>query len=257
MKKYQYQKSNKKIFIVIFLIGILIGIWLGYYVSYKNVPTQETQVVTKYVYKPLNVTYSYSEINLAAVDQNGNGVVTPLIVEVKDGDGKILTNIEKLLFWVDTQQSIQTARQVAENVTKIDVDKYDLTYTVKSNATLVGGPSAGASLTAATIAALENKKIKPDVMMTGTINADGTIGEVGGILEKAKVVKELGAKLFLVPKGQGTETYLKPEESCVTRANFLFCTTKYKEITINIGKEIGISVIEVANIIEAIKYLIF
>jgi uncharacterized protein len=145
---------------------------------------------------------------------------------------------------------------VAENVTKIDVNKYDIIYTVESNSILVGGPSAGGALTVATIAALENKKIKSDVLMTGTINPDGTIGEVGGILEKAQAAKALGAKLFLVPKGQGTETYLQPDENCVQQAGFTFCTTKYIETTVNIGKSAGIEVIEVANVTEAMKYLI-
>jgi len=255
MPRYQYQKSNRNIFIALILLGFLLGIWIGYYVSYQTYQPTE-KVVTKYVYQPSNISFSQAEIGLAAVDQNGNGVITPLIVQVKPGDGKILTNIEKLLFWVDTQQSIQTAKQVAEDVTKINVDKYDIIYTVESNSTLVGGPSAGAALTIATIAALQKKNIKSDVLMTGTINPDGTIGEVGGVLEKAQAAKDLGAKLFLVPKGQGTETYLKPDESCVQQSGFLFCTTKYIETTVNIGKNAGIAVIEVSNVTEAMKYLI-
>ncbi|NIM47336.1 MAG: hypothetical protein GTN40_04235 [Candidatus Aenigmarchaeota archaeon] len=256
-RRYQYQKSNKNTFITILLIGLLLGIWIGYYISYEPSQQVETKVITEYIERPLNDSYSSAQINLAAVDQDGNGVVTPLIVEIKPGNGKILTNIEKLLFWIDTQQSIQVAKQVAEDVTKLDVDKYDLIYTVKSEATLVGGPSAGASLTVATIAALQKKEIKSDIMMTGTINPDGTIGEVGGILEKAKIAKELGAKVFLVPEGQGTQTYLKPEENCVRRGGFIFCTTKYKEITVNIGKDVGISVIEIEDINDALKYFIF
>lgn len=255
MPKYQYQKSNRRPLAVILLIGILLGTFLGYFVSQYTAPLE--RIVTQYIYTSDNVTYSYAEIGLVAVDQNGNGIITPLTVEVKPGDGKILTNIEKILFWVDTQQSMQTAKQVAGNITGIDVDKYDLVYSLKSNATLVGGPSAGGALTAATIAALENKKIKSDVMMTGTINPDGTIGEVGGILEKAKAAKDVGAKIFLVPKGQGTQTTLEPEQECVQRSSFMFCTTAYKEVTVNIGKDAGISVIEVENISEALRYLIF
>jgi uncharacterized protein len=256
MPTYQYQKSNRNLFLALILLGVLIGIWIGYYISYESYQLTE-RVVTNYVYEPSNISFSQAEIGLAAVDQNGNGVITPLVVQVKSGDGKILTNIEKLLFWVDTQQSIQTAKQVAENVTKIDVNKYDIIYTVESNSTLVGGPSAGAALTVATIAALENKQIKSDVLMTGTINPDGTIGQVGGILEKAEAAKAVGAKLFLVPEGQGTETYLQPNENCVQQAGFIFCTTKYIENTVNIGKDAGIDVVEVANVTEAMKYLIF
>ena len=91
-------------------------------------------------------------------------------------------------------------------------------------------------------------------MVTGTINEDGTIGEVGGVLQKAKAAKELGAKLFLVPKGEGEQTFLKPEENCVQKAGFIFCETTYKQITVNIGKNAGISVIEVENVEEAYKY---
>lgn len=256
MARYQYQKSDKKSLIVILFIGIILGTLIGYYI-FSEYATPSEKIVTQYVYALNNVTYSSAEIGLAAVDQNGNGIITPLKVEVKPGDGKILTNIEKILFWVDTQQSMQTAKQVAENLTGINVDQYDFIYTLTSNATLVGGPSAGGALTVATIAALENKNIRSDVMMTGTINPDGTIGEVGGVLEKAKAAKDVGAKIFLVPKGQGTETYLKPEENCTQRSGFIFCTTKYDEVTVNIGKNVGISVIEVENVSEAVKYLIF
>ncbi len=250
---YHYQKSSKKQFIAVLLIGITIGLISGYYIFIELVQAK-TEVTTQYVYIPLNQTFTYGEINLAAVDQNGNGVTTPLVVIAEPGDGKTLTNIEKLLFWVDTQQSIQTARLVAQSVTGIDVNKYDLVYTVRINSTLVGGPSAGAALTIATIAALENKQIKSNVMITGTINPDGTIGEVGGILEKAQAAKQLGVKTFLVPEGQGTQTYLKPEETCVRRSGFLFCTTKYKQITTNIGQEAGIDVVEVGNINDALGY---
>jgi uncharacterized protein len=246
------KNSDMKTFIAIMLIGTLIGLTIGYY-SFST--SQQAKVVTQYVYSS-NTTYNSAEIGLAAVDQNGNGVVTPLIVDAKPGNGKILTDIDKLLFWVDTQQSMQIAKLVAQNVTGIDAEKYDLVYTVKSNSTLVGGPSAGGALTAATIAALKGRKIKTDVMMTGTINPNGTIGEVGGILEKAAAAKQVGAKLFLVPIGQSIDISYRPKESCVTRANFQYCTTKFVQVTTNIGQSVGISIIEVATISDAIKYLL-
>jgi uncharacterized protein len=248
------KKTNGKLFLITIIFGIVIGLVIGYY-AFFDLHT-ETKVVTQYVYEQPNASYNFAEIGLAAVDQDGNGVVTPLVVEAKPGDGKILTNIEKLLFWVDTQQSMQIAKQVAENVTGIDANKYDLVYTVRSNSTLVGGPSAGGALTAATIAALKGKKIKDDVMMTGTINTDGTIGQVGGVLEKAMAAKSIGVRIFLVPIGQGTETYYRPKESCVKRANFQFCTTKYIEVTTDIGQEANISVIEIRDVSDALKYLL-
>jgi uncharacterized protein len=225
-----------------------------YYFTYHTENTQTPQSNQNNYNIITEPVYSHIQINLAAVDQKGNGVTTPLIVESKPGNGKALTNVDKLLFWVDTQYSIQVAKTVAENVTKINASAYDLIYSIESNASIIGGPSAGAALTVATIAVLKNEKLRDDVMITGTINEDGTIGEVGGILEKAKAAKDIGAKLFLVPKGQGEQTFLKPEENCIKRSGFIFCETTYKPITVNIGKDAGISVVEVSNVTEAYKY---
>jgi uncharacterized protein len=245
--KYRYQKNHQSHQKILF-IGIVIGLAIGLFVYFWN-PIIQTQVV--YENKPMPF---FSQINLLAVDQNGNGVATPLIVEATPGDGKILTDIEKLLFWTDTQQSIQTARNVAFNEANIDMNDYDIVYSVSSDATVVGGPSAGAALTIATVAALENKTLKNDIVITGTIEPDGTIGQVGGVLEKAKAAKDIGAKIFLVPQGQSQETYLKPQENCTRRAGFIFCETKYDRVTVNIGEDAGISVIEVESISDALKY---
>ncbi len=201
--------------------------------------------------------YAEREINLAAVDTEGNGAAVPLRIEIKHGTGKVLTNIDKLLFWVDTQYSIQTARNVAENVTGVDTTKYDMVYSIESNTSgVVGGPSAGAALTVATIAALENLTIKENVIMTGTIKPDGTIGEVGGVLEKAKAAKDIGAILFIVPSGQSKETNLIPTQSCSEILGFVWCRTSYEEKTINVAQDARISIIEVENINQALDYII-
>jgi uncharacterized protein len=255
--KYRYQRSNKQSFLTIFLIGILIGIIItySYFTVYQKEEVQPTQITSQnnYNFKAEPV-FSHVQINLVAVDQNGNGVSTPLIVEAKPGNGKALTNVDKLLFWVDTQYSIQIAKTVAENITKINASNYDLIYSIETNASVIGGPSAGGALTIATIAALKNEKIRDDVVMTGTINEDGTIGQIGGVLEKAKAAKDIGAKLFLVPKGQGEQTYLKPEETCTRKVGFIFCETTYNQVTVNIGKDAGIDVVEVENVTEAYNY---
>lgn len=201
--------------------------------------------------------FAEREINLAAVDTDGNGVAVPLKVEIKYGTGKVLTDIDKLLFWVDTQYSIQTARNVAENITGIDTNSYDIVYSIESNDTgVIGGPSAGAALTVATIAALEDLTIKNDVIMTGTINPDGTIGQVGGVLEKSKAAKDIGAKIFVVPLGQSQEINLIPTQRCSEIIGFIWCRTTYETETINVGKDAGIAVIEVENINQALDYII-
>lgn len=191
-----------------------------------------------------------------AVDENGKGVPTDLRVDVRDGDGKVLANIDQLLFITDTQQSIQVARDVAANITKRDTRNVDIIYSVTTppNVTLVGGPSAGAALTIATIAALQGKQLKEGVSITGTINLNGTIGEVGGVTEKAKAAKARGISLFLVPVGESTETLVKPVERCHEESGYTYCETVYERSTINVGSTIGLDVREIRNIREAEPY---
>jgi uncharacterized protein len=207
---------------------------------------------------PTNVTFQGRVIsmNVPAVDNEGNGVATALKVESRPGDGKVLVDVNQLLFWVDTQYSIRTAQRVAQNITGVDVSKVDLIYWIETNASVIEGPSAGAALTVATIAALENKGLNDSVMITGTINPDGTVGLVGAIFAKAKASKDIGAKLFLVPEGQGMQTNYKPVQSCEKIGPVTFCTTDYKTDKVDISKDVGITVKEVTRIEEALKYFL-
>jgi len=125
--------------------------------------------------KPFLLPFNYSnltqerfvEIYVPAVDNEGKGVATVLKVGMKPGSGKVLVDINNILFWLDTQQSIQTAKKVAQEVTKVDLSKFDLVYSLeKINATVVEGPSAGAALTIATIAVIEGKELNSKVMIT-------------------------------------------------------------------------------------------
>ena len=207
--------------------------------------------------KILNQTvYGSAKLKVPAVDNEGNGVVTYLTVEARPGKGRVLTDVNNLLFWIDTQYSIRIAQRVAQNITKMNLSNVDLIYAIETEAEVVEGPSAGAALTIATIAALENKTINESVMITGTINPDGTIGAVGGIIAKGNAAKDVGAKLFLVPYGQGTQKYYKPIQHCEKIGLITWCETTYEVESIDVTKDIGIEVKEVRNIEEALKYFI-
>jgi len=93
-------------------------------------------------------------------------------------------------------------------------------------------------------------------MITGTINPDGSIGPVGGILAKAKASKDIGTKLFLVPEGQGVQMNYKPVQNCEKVGPVTFCTTDYKSEKVDISKDAGITIREVSNIKDALKYLL-
>lgn len=193
---------------------------------------------------------------IPAVDNNGNGVTTLLNVQATPGSGKVLIDVNNLFFFVDTQNSIRTAVEVAHNITGMDMSKVDLVYSVDANVSAVEGPSAGAALTIATVAALENKTPNPHVVITGTINPDSTIGQIGGVLEKAQAAKEAGATLFLVPVGQGTSTTYQPQQNCETIGSITYCTNDYKGTSTDISSSAGINVKEVSTINEALSYFL-
>jgi len=193
-------------------------------------------------------------MKLPAVDSEGKGVSTILSVEAFPGKGRTLVDIENLLFWADTQQSIRMARLVANNYTKNKIENYNLIYNIEANASLIGGPSAGAALTLATIFALNGEKPKEDVMITGTINHDGSIGPVSAILEKAKASKEAGASKFLVPLLQSRDVIYETNQHCEKFGFTDICQTETIPRKINVTEEAGINVVEVANIEEALKY---
>lgn len=245
--------GRKRFRIVPIVLALVVGILIGAFAM----PQKEAAGIAQ---GPAGTTVPgmYSvDISVPAVDDEGHGIATQLTVETKPGTGRVLTNIDKLLFWTDTQQSIQTARAVAENISAANTSKLDIIYSIRTdNATIVGGPSAGAALTLATIAALERRQLNSSVMITGTINDDGTIGPVGGVLEKAKAAKSVGAKLFLVPIGEGTDIVIKPIEKCFQRPDFTYCETTYSKTSVSIGENADIEVREIADIGEAVKYLL-
>lgn len=255
MKYYRRKNKskNEKIIILLSFLVLVISTF-SIYLNLKNIPSKEEEYIETFFVSSFEKNYSKIEFPLLAIDENRRGVVTKLIVEVKNGTGKVLVNIENLLFWVDTQNSIRIAKTLAEKITKINTSNLDVIYTIEANATIIGGPSAGSAITIATIFALTQKEYKKDVVITGTIDENGNIGKVGAVKEKCLAAKNYGAKICLVPKGQSKEYELEPKRECTRIGNFEFCRITYEMKEIDISKEIGMSVIEVANINEALKY---
>ena len=225
--------------------------------SQQNQLTNQEQSQTV-SYTPNTFTLSGNEttveMKLPAVDTNKSGVVTTLKITAKPGTGKTLVDIEGLLFWADTQQSIRVARQVAAETLGININNFDLIYSIKAQASIIGGPSAGASLAIATIAALQGKKPSDNVMMTGTINHDGTIGPVSEILEKSKAAKQAGATIILVPLSQGKDVVYDTSQHCEKYGDTELCTEETRPRRVDVGQEAGIEVIEVSSIDEARSY---
>ncbi len=243
----------RDLFIGFGIVAVSLFVLLGIFT-----PSEETNIsgISHKEIVPLKTTLNSVTINVPAVDNQGNGVVAKLKVQAIQGEGRVLTNIDNLLFWVDTQYSIRTAETVAVNITGVDLSNVDLIYTIETDASVIEGGSAGAALTIATIAVLKNETLPTDVMITGTINPDGTIGPIGAVFAKAAAAKNVGAKMFLVPEGQGSQVNYIPERKCEQVGPVTFCSTEYKAQRIDISKDVGIAVKEVSTIDDALKYFI-
>ncbi len=82
-------------------------------------------------------------------------------------------------------------------------DRYAPPFTVRISLPDVGGPSAGLMFTLGVIDKLtaDNLTGGKFIAGTGTIDAAGTVGPIGGIQQKLVAARDAGAAVFLVPAG--------------------------------------------------------
>lgn len=155
---------------------------------------------------PLSDPVTVRAAAVVRTDGGLEGTTADLQVTVaRNGSGHIFMDTVPLT-QVDMQGSARLAVRVAHGLTGLDRDDYDHFFVVRSESSIIGGPSAGATLTVGTVAALKGWSVDEDVLMTGTITPDGSVGAVGGIPEKARAAWAAGARLFLYPDGQSNTT---------------------------------------------------
>lgn len=260
MQKKKKRISAKKIIFAIVILVVILFIIFALTSKTANKTEQKAANLTtkteETYFFSINISENAVRMYLPAVDNKGEGVLTLLTVEAHPGKGRTLVDIDNLLFWADTQHSIRVAKKVAQEITKINLSNYDIIYNIYANASIIGGESAGAALTIATIAALQNKTLNDKVIITGTINHDGTIGPVSAIMAKAKAAKAGGANLFLVPLLQSREVVYETRKHCEKIGPAEFCSIEQVPKRINVSEEANITVIEVGSIEEAIAYFI-
>ena len=197
--------------------------------------------------------------NIVAVrSDTEEGVIGKVNVEVKNGTGRVLANTKPFVE-PDTQYSVRTAVKVATEYTHSDMNSMDFIVSFDINGTLIGGPSAGAAITAATIAALEGKKVREDVAITGTIEEDGSIGRVGAVFEKAVAAEKNGIRLFLVPKSQRVVTFWERKEVKRQIGPFSFIQVYYEPKRIDLAEYMRgkMDVKEVSSIDDVVNYMIY
>jgi uncharacterized protein len=209
------------------------------------------------------LTYRNITVYAPAVAETDNGyvgVISTITVTLQsNGSGRVFVDTLPLT-QIDMQGSARLSVKVASALVKnddrcnINPDEYDFFFVVRTSSPIIGGPSAGGIMTAAVVSLLENWEMDNKTVMTGMINPDGSIGPIGGILQKIDAAYSAGATRFLLPKGQMTYTEMVTE------------TTKENDWTKTISKAViknvaeyalenyGIEAVEVEDINEALLY---
>jgi uncharacterized protein len=254
-------RSNMASVAAVMILISLIVFALGFLVGERMAPAR---VVKQIEYQTINVTRtvttevptSQTEISMRipAVDRAGNGVLGNLSIITRQGEGLILVSINDVLADYDTQLSARTAAHVAADLSKTKIDNMDIIYMISAESPLVSGTSAGAAMAVATAAALEGRHLKGNVIITGTVNPDGSIGQVGGILAKAEAAKEHGLTDFLVPLGQSSGTSYQEQRNCYNRLGVRYCTVEYVPESVQVSEKVGIRVVEVSSVEDAARY---
>ena len=240
----------------VFLFGLATGLLLsGSLVpTQPQLPLQQSDSGAPLLEALEAGTYTAS-IPIVSVTNTGAGMLHHAEVEIVDGKGRLLFNTNPFVE-PDTQLSLETAKKVAQLYTDKNLEGKDAIYSINAeNVQLVGGPSAGAAITIATISAIIQEPIREGIAITGTIEIDGSIGPVGGIPEKAIAAAEAGIKLFLVPEGQSKVVIYERKTQTQQGRGFTLRRTYYEPVEVDLNaevfKEYGMEIREVKTIWEA------
>jgi uncharacterized protein len=195
---------------------------------------------------------------VASTDQGYIGVISTITVTIQsNGSGRVFVDTLPLT-QVDMQGSARLAVKVAsalvENDEKCNTipSKFDYFFVVRTSSPIIGGPSAGAIMTVATISLLENWMMSNTTVMTGMINPDGSIGPIGGITQKIDAANSVGATHFLIPYGQGTYTEMLTSTEVVNGITRIVTRPITRNVADYAMNNYGMTVTEVEDINQAL-----
>ena len=128
------------------------------------------------------------------------GAMVNISVEIVPGRGRVLVQTTPLMGIV-FQDAANRAVDLAAGRSHADLAGSDIIFSIQSpdGVSEIDGPSAGALMTALLLSVMEDFALNESVTVTGTIDENGNIGPVGGILEKAGAAAASGKTLLLLP----------------------------------------------------------
>lgn len=127
------------------------------------------------------------------------GAMVDVSVEVVPGRGRVLVHTTPLMGMV-FQDAANHAVVAAQNHSNVNLSESDIIFGIHGPESVlaIDGPSAGALMAMLLISVLEEFEIDENMTMTGTIDEDGGVGPVGGILMKAEAAAASGKTLLLL-----------------------------------------------------------
>jgi uncharacterized protein len=173
------------------------------------IPTQRS------MYVPAVINENYSE--MLSID-----------VETQVGNGEMYASVGPQIGSY-TQESEKMAASVAYAIAGEGSKDCDVLLRIETpeSVSKIDGPSAGAAMTLLILSALENKQLRQDFAITGTIEEDQSVGPVGGVPLKAEAVAKLGKNIFIVPYLDSTEKILM----LIMQKNYDITTIQVNSIT--------------------------
>jgi len=182
-----------------------VQVFSGNVISQDNARLQAPAVMSK-------ISYS-RQGSVVSKHTTTNGTMMDISVEIVPGEGRVLVETKPLM-GVVFQKAANTAVQVAASHAKANLSGNDVIVSIYSPGEIpeVDGPSAGALMTAVTIAAIGHHELDQNVTLTGTIDSAGHVGAIGGVLEKAQAAKQYGKTLILVPQENSNLVISAPQQ---------------------------------------------
>ena len=134
----------------------------------------------------------------AVLTQSNQGVLSLFYLNVTTGNGTVKISGPSSV-GESTLISAQTGVAYACKYLGLNVSDYNFSYVIEDKNVSVSGPSGGLAFTLDAISALSHKPLLHDFTLTGTINPDGSVGEIGGIYDKVAAAKTHKLKFVIVP----------------------------------------------------------
>jgi PDZ domain-containing protein len=134
---------------------------------------------------------------VAALQGKQPGQTVQVVIE-RPGAGTSTVSVELTASPDDPSRTIV-------GIVPFDTRTVHLPFQVDIDTGQIGGPSAGLAFTLTLIDELSKGSVTGghDVAVTGTIDLDGSVGAIGGLVQKTSAVRQSGVDVFIVPKAQG------------------------------------------------------